>query len=346
VRERTPRVRVLGVERAFAACAVAGVAEALPSAARPLVVAVPDEPAAITLARDVGFYLGAAAVTDDPAAPPRVLHLPAGETTPYAELSPDRRAILRRLATLFRLSQGFAGQVLVASAPALLRRVIPRVELGKLSELLIPEQELDREQLLDFLARAGYTRAQVVEDPGTFAVRGGVLDIYAPLYRYPARIELFGDLIESIRFFDAQTQRTMRPIQELFLHPVRETVRTTGADPRARILAAADAADHPSTKTRALLEQIERGEDFFGAEGLAPAFHARLAPISEYLPADARWMILDRAAVIEAGEAELDDAAERFAARREDHRIVLEPEAADTSPAVVIDDALMSTPAR
>src|SRR5687767_9811044 len=93
VRERTPRVRILGCESAFAACAVARIADALPKGARPLVVAVPDEPTAITLARDVGFYLGAAAATDDPAAAPRVLHLPAVESSPYAELSPDRRAI-------------------------------------------------------------------------------------------------------------------------------------------------------------------------------------------------------------------------------------------------------------
>src|SRR5262249_35228442 len=72
-----------------------------------------------------------------PRAPPPVLPLPAVETSPYAELSPDRRAIMRRLATLFRLSQGFAGQVLVASAPALLRRVIPRAELGKLSDIVV-----------------------------------------------------------------------------------------------------------------------------------------------------------------------------------------------------------------
>src|SRR5204863_4042653 len=139
--------------------------------ARPLVVVVPDEPRAITLARDIAFFLDGADHSEDPAAPPRVLHLPGVETSPYAELSPDRRAIMRRLATLFRLSQGFAGQVLVASASALLRRVIPRTELGKLTDLVLPEQEVDREKLVSLLARAGYAKTPVVEDPGTFAVR-------------------------------------------------------------------------------------------------------------------------------------------------------------------------------
>jgi transcription-repair coupling factor (superfamily II helicase) len=106
---------------------------------------------------------------------------------------------------------------------------------------------------------------------------------------------------------------------------VRETVRTEGADPRARVLAAADAALHPSTRTRALIEQLERGEEFFGAEALAPAFHARMAPISEYLPAEARWLVLDRAAVTEAAGVELEDARARFQARRDERRIALEP---------------------
>src|SRR5215470_11722698 len=121
IRARTPRLRLFGCQGSFAACVAARAAAELPAASRPLVVVVPEEPLAITLARDIAFFLDGAAHSDDPAAPPRVLHLPAVETSPYAELSPDRRSVMRRLGTLFRLSQGFAGQVLVASAPALLR---------------------------------------------------------------------------------------------------------------------------------------------------------------------------------------------------------------------------------
>jgi transcription-repair coupling factor (superfamily II helicase) len=320
VRERTRRVRILGCPDCFAAAAAAQVAAALPPGARPLVVVVAEEPQALVLARDLQFFLPAGAGGEE-----RVVHLPAVETSPYAEMSPDRRAIMRRLATLFRLAQGLGGDVLVASAPALLRRVIPRVELDKLSDIVLPQQELPRERFLGILERAGYGRAPVVEDPGTFAVRGGVIDLFSPLYKFPARVELFGDLVESIRSFDPQTQRTLRPLDELYVHPVRETVRTAGADPRARILAAADAADHPSAKTRALLEQIEAGEDFFGAEGLAPAYHPSLGRIDEYLPAEARWLVLDPDAVTRSADAELVDALERFGNRRADHKIALPP---------------------
>ncbi len=322
VRAGERRTVALGVDESFAALAAARVAAEVPAGARPLVVVVPDEPRAVVLARDIDFFLGAPAPDDDE----RVLHLPAVETSPYAEMSPDRRSIMRRLGTLFRLSQGFAGQVLVASAAAILRRVIPRDELGGLSDILVAESDLARDKLIERLVKAGYGRAQVVEDPGTFAVRGGVIDIFSPLYRFPARVELFGDIIESIKFFDAATQRTMRTLGELYLPPVRETVRTPGADPRARILAAADAAHHPSAKTRALLAEVESGDEFFGAEALAPAFHARMAALDEYLPRDARWLLCDPDGIRKAAADELADARERFDARQADHRIALPPE--------------------
>ncbi len=317
-----------GLDGTFLACAAARAATALHDGTRPLIVVVPDEPRALALARDIQFFLGPgdAADHDNPAAPPRVLHLPAVESSPYAEISPDRRAILRRLATLFRLSQGFAGDVLVASAPALLRRVIPRARLSELSDLVLPEQELDRDRFISLLERAGYGRTAVVEDPGTFGVRGGVIDLFPPLYRYPVRIDFLGDLVESLRFFDPRTQRTLRDLRELYVHPVRETIRTAGADPRTVILEAADAAAFPSTKSRAVLEQIEAGEDFFGIEALAPAFHARLAGLDEYLPTAARWLVVDPDAIHAAARTELDDAALRFRARRDDHRLALPPE--------------------
>ena len=201
-------------------------------------------------------------------------------------MQPDRRASLRRMAVLFRLSQGFAPPVMVPSASALFRRVIPAGGLrqrchvwsrGTRSTATRPSRA----------PAAGYTRAPVVEDAGTFAVRGAVIDLFPSVYRHPVRIELFGDEIESIRLYDAGTQRTLRRIETVHVHPVRETIRTAGADPRAELLAAADAAAVPSSKTRLLLEQVEAGESFFGIEALAPVFHARMAPITDYLPAGA-----------------------------------------------------------
>jgi transcription-repair coupling factor (superfamily II helicase) len=320
--------RVTAADPALVALVAARLAAGLPHGVRPLCCVTVDEAAAQTLARDLTFFVGTGAPEgeDLPVAPPRVMHLPAVETSPYADLSPDRRAIMQRLAVLFRLSQGFAGDVLVMSAAAWARRVVPREGFADLCDVIQAEEELDRDATAALLDRSGYGRVPVVEDPGTFAVRGGVIDVFPPLYRYPARIELFGDLVESIRFFDPQSQRTMRSLDELYLHPVRETVRTRGADPRPRILAAADAAEHPSTRTRAILEQIEQGQDFFGVEGLAPAFHARMGAIGDYVPAGALWLVDDPAAVLEQVRRELVRDGEGCAHARAEHRIAFPPE--------------------
>jgi transcription-repair coupling factor (superfamily II helicase) len=274
----------------------------------PLIVITPDEERAQDLTRDLSFFLGrggspAGEPVDDLLDLPRVMHLPQIETSPYAEISFDRVAMMQRMTTLFRLSQGYAGELLVASASSLRRRVVPRSGFVELCDLWVVEEELERDAAVARLLASGFNRAAVVEDPGTFAVRGGLLDLFPPLGRYPMRIEFFGDLVESIRLFDPTTQRTLRPVREVMIHPVRETVVTGGSDLRARVLQAADEASHPSRSTRALLDELETGREFFGIEALTPAFHERLDPLASYLPADALYVVVDP----EAMERQLAD---------------------------------------
>ena len=288
-----------------------------------LLYVVPDEETAEARVHDLGFFLPAVHTADDPLAPPAVLELPAPDGSPYAEMQPDRRTVLRRMAVLFRLSQGFAPRVLVASASALFRRVVPRAPFDALCEIIRAKSTLDREATIAALVRAGFSRAPVVEDAGTFAVRGAVIDLFPPVYRHPVRIELFGDEIESIRLYDAGTQRTLRPLEAVHLHPVRETITTPGADPRAKLLAAADAAVFPSSKTRRLLEQIDEGELFFGIEALAPAFHAQMVPLFDYLPADALCVIEDPEAVVEEARRQASRLREAAVARHVEHRLAL-----------------------
>ncbi len=289
----------------------------------PLLYVVADEETAEARTHDVGFFLPPLPAGDDPLAPPSVLELPAPDSSPYAEMQPDRATTLRRMAALFRLSRGFAPRVLVASAAALFRRVVPRVPFESLCERIAAKATLDRDAIVGALLRAGFSRASVVEDAGTFAVRGAVVDLYPPVYRHPIRIELDGDQVESIRLYDAATQRTLRPLDAVHFHPVRETIATEGADPRARILAAADAAVTPSSKIRRLLEQIEEGETFFGIEALAPAFHARMSSLFDYLPEDALCVIEDPEAVIEEARRQSSRLREAAAARQAEHRLAL-----------------------
>jgi transcription-repair coupling factor (superfamily II helicase) len=295
----------------------------------PLVVVAPDEDRARAMAQDLDFFVGGAGPEEDSAEGtmrlPAVMHLPAVETSPYAEISPDRVAVMQRLGVLFRLSQGYAGPVLVTSAAALRRRVIPARALACLTDLVAVEEEVDRDSLIARLVSCGFNRVQVVEDPGTFAVRGGILDLFPPLFSFPVRLEFFGDLVESIRLFDPGSQRTLRSVEEVPFHPVRETIPTEGSELKARVLQAADRAKHPSSRTRLLLEELESGREFFGVEAMAPAYHKALVPLTDYLPDEALWVVLDPEGVEVALEQEDARSEAGHSSRLAEGRLTFEP---------------------
>jgi transcription-repair coupling factor (superfamily II helicase) len=276
-------------------------------------------------ASDLAFFLPTKKASDDPLQPPPVLDFPAPDVSPHAETQPDRRTTMRRLAVLHRLGHGHAPAVVVASAAAAFRRVMVPHDFAALCRTVKTRTPLDRQVLIEDLYRAGYGRTQVVEDPGTFAVRGAIIDLFPSAYRHPVRIELFGDEVEGLRLFDAASQRTLRPIERVEIHPVRETVQTEGADVRTRLLAAADQAVYPSSKTRYLLEQIERGEDFFGSDALAPLFHASMGSVFDYLAPDARVVVEDPPAVLEEARRGFSRLRESAHHRREEHRLALDP---------------------
>src|SRR5512143_3702130 len=202
----------------------AWLAAQLPDAGDGVVVVVaPDEEAARRLEADIRFFWGGA--HDPAAALDEIASLPGIDVSPYADLSPDRTGIVERVATLYRLTQpALRPRIVVTSAEALVRRTIAPAELAARGTTLRTGATIDRDELAAFLVAGGWTRAPVVDEPGTFAVRGGVIDVYAPLAPHPVRIELFGDEIESLRWFEAESQRTLRPVDWLHLHPVRETI--------------------------------------------------------------------------------------------------------------------------
>src|SRR6185436_19111846 len=248
--------------------------------------------------------------------PQAIAPLPGLDVPPYAELSPDRASLIERVATLYRLTQpALRPRIVVTSADALARRTVPPAELAARGRTLRTGETIDRDAVAALLVAGGWTRTPIVDEPGTFAVRGGVIDAYAPLSPHPVRIELFGDEIESLRWFEAESQRTLRPIDEVHLHPVRETIATGASDVRARLRAYADEIAFPTKATRRLIEQLEAGDVFVGIENLLPAFHDELVPPAAYVPPEARWLVVDP----DAGRrviAELwTDASARYAAR-------------------------------
>ncbi|MBW2461176.1 MAG: transcription-repair coupling factor [Deltaproteobacteria bacterium] len=266
------------------------------------IVVTRDLDAARRTVSDLAFFLGGAR--------DQVLLYPSSDITPYLDVAPDRRAAMDRLAVLFHLTQGLPWKFLVVPASAIIRKVAPRAAIRARSAVVKAEEELDREAFIRLLAEGGYLRVPVAEDPGTFAVRGGILDVYPPHASYPARIELDDWLVLSIKHFDPDDQKTIEEVRQIFVHPVRDT--TLGPDEialaRERVRELCDAVDLPSSRTRALIEDIESGRAFYGIDGFLPAFHEELETLFDYCPAETPAVILDPTAVVRAVHEEREAA--------------------------------------
>ena len=238
---------------------------------------------------------------------PAPLLLAPPETTPYAEVHTDRRATMLRTAALHDLlSQPNRAQI-VLSVSALLRRVPPRQALRDATVELIVDQELDVVRLSQKLTASGYLRAPVVEDPGSYALRGGILDLWPGQLSAPIRVEMYGDLIASLRTFDPEDQRTLNAVQRVIAPPAREAILTDTTEARARdtLRHLCDTVNFPSTKTRALIDDLATGRAFFGSDGYLPAFF-ELETLFDYLAPNAIFVIEDPSAVVRAIHSELE----------------------------------------
>jgi transcription-repair coupling factor (superfamily II helicase) len=307
---RAARLDVAGIR----GCADAAVAAAIVRAGRRVVLVTADLDAARRIADDVGFLVRGAMDDDaEETAEGEVLVFAASESSPYADVNPDRRAAMSRMATLSHLAHERPWSVLVVPAGALARRVAPRVELSRRADRIAAEREIDRDALIRSLSEAGYLRVPVVEDPGSFAVRGALIDVWSPSTETPVRVELYGDLVLSMRAFDPVEQTKLEDapdLTELWLSPVREAIldARTVARARARVTQLAEAMDWPTTRTRALVDEVVHGRAFFGAEGYLPAYYEELDPLLAYVPADAVIVLDDPPAVTRAIRDELERA--------------------------------------
>ena len=150
-----------------------------------------------------------------------VAALPAFDTLPWQSQSPHADILERRASTLFRLADGQISLVVAPVAGALWRFQDPYVYLS-LARTLTKDTEIPLEQLITHLGAVGYTRTEMVEMPGQFAVRGGIVDVFSPESLRPVRIELLGDTVESVREFDPRTQRSTAPVVRTTLLPLTE----------------------------------------------------------------------------------------------------------------------------
>src|SRR5215471_4879098 len=156
-----------------------------------------------------------------PSASGSVATLPSFDRLPWESQSPHADILERRATTLFRLADGQISLVIAPIAAALWRYQDPAAYLY-LTRTLAKDTEIGHEELVTHLGSVGYTRTEMVELPGQFALRGGIIDIFSPEALRPVRIELFGDTVESVREFDPRTQRSIAPVVRTTLLPLSE----------------------------------------------------------------------------------------------------------------------------
>ncbi|MBI2678036.1 MAG: transcription-repair coupling factor [Candidatus Koribacter versatilis] len=187
-------------------------------AQRPLLVIVRDNRAA-----DAQLpVLRAACELTGAADPDATIALPAYDVLPFENQSPHPEIQEERAAALWKIATG-AAEIVVAPIESALMRMRPAEHYSGLARTLRKGESLDSERLVEHLNLVGYVKVDVVEMPGQYAVRGGILDVYSPEMDRPARAEFFGDEIESLRKFDPASQRSQNPLDEAVLLPLTET---------------------------------------------------------------------------------------------------------------------------
>jgi len=222
--------------------------------------------------------------------PEAVVAFPAWETLPHERLSPRSDTVGRRLAVLRRLVHPEDGGTPVRVVVAPVRSVLqPQVKgLADLVPVTLrPGQDVVLDDVVRDLAAAAYSRVDLVERRGEFAVRGGIVDVFPPTEEHPLRIEFWGDTVEEIRRFAVADQRSLDPVDHVWAPPCRELLLTDEVRRRAGVLA----QEHPSLAE--LFGKIAEGHAVEGMESLAPVLTDDTELFVDLLPPDSTVLVCD-----------------------------------------------------
>jgi transcription-repair coupling factor (superfamily II helicase) len=286
----------------------------------PVVVVTPSVKEAEAYLEDLDFF---ARKISSP-----IIYFPPYNITPFKYLSYHNETAATRIRSLYQFIVGNVPSMVVTTISALMQRILPKQELCDYAELVMVEEGIDRDRLVDKLISSGYERSSMVEEPGDFSVRGGILDVFTPLYSDPIRIELFGDTVESIRFFSAVTQRTIKNIPEAVILPAREIILKSTRLTQAvnRIRKQSSKLNIPVTKARDLIRRIRKDGVFPGIESLIPLIYPNLDSFFDYVPQDTFFILIEPAELENIADQALLQASKSFDAAQKESRLCVEPE--------------------
>ncbi len=212
-----------------------------------------------------------------------ILSLPSMESDIYAGISPHAETLEKRALTFWKLAQNQPNFV-IASAKSLIIKTISPNEMCELGAVLKLDKDFSPEILLEKLISGGYVREEPIKNIGEFSMRGGIIDVWSPNAENPVRIEFFGDTVDSIREFDAETQLSTNKLNEISIAPMREFA--ANAQDFKDWAFFADERFSDERFTRNLKDRTDfavEGEDFSGWEFLLPLSKPRNSSIFDYL---------------------------------------------------------------
>ena len=245
---------------------------------KPCLVILPDRKDAERLCKELRFFMpglnGQTNIQDT-----RLCDFPPYDLSPLTGLSPHREVLSRRIQALYSL-MSLEKPIVVTSLDAISFSILPKKAFVKSLEFMEVGEEVDRDLFVKKLEIAGYNRSSLVEEIGDYAVRGGVVDLFPPLYQFPIRLEFWGDRLESIRQFDSLSQRSQNHLEEVVLPPANEIIMDKENIKRARSMGR-------------LPKQPENGMGFPGQEAWLNHFYPHLDTLFEYLPRDGLITLFD-----------------------------------------------------
>jgi len=215
--------------------------------------------------------------------------IPAWDCLPYDRASPSLRAASERLAGLHALQGAPKGpQLVLTTINAVTQKTLTPFRIRQMVARLAPGERIAIDRLVNLLQSNGYVRTDTVHDAGEYAVRGGIVDLFPSGHENPLRLDFFGDEIETLRRFDASTQRTTGAVDHFMLLPASEALldeesikRFRG---RYREIFGATATGDP------LYQAVSDGRRLAGMEHWLPLFEERLVPLAEHLPEGTIWV--------------------------------------------------------
>jgi len=223
-----------------------------------------------------------------------ILDFPSWDCLPYDRISPSRTIAARRAGTLYNLSQlkTTTPTALITTINALTQRVPPKSIMIDAGMHLVKEGSYSREQIELYFTMNGYTRASTVIEPGDFAIRGGLVDVFPPGFDEPLRLDFFGDELESLRSFDIETQMSTIHHDQLVLSPVSEVFlnKESIAQFRKNYIAAFGGG----LSGDPVYAAVSQGIRYQGLEHWLPLLYPKMETLADFVPDQALWAFDDQ----------------------------------------------------